>query len=277
VKLVYANSPDELDYKILGIDTPFILDSTGVWRDRDGLSQHLSNTSATKVLLTAPGKGCVKNIVHGINDHEIQSEDRIISAASCTTNAIAPVLRVISDKFGIVSVHVETVHAYTNDQNLLDNFHSKERRGRAAPLNILPTETGAAKAIGKVIPELRGKLTASSLRVPVPNVSLAILNLKLVSASDRDSINEYVKTISRTKSFQQQISYSKIGSVVSSDIVGSESACVFDAHATIVSGDNCVLYLWYDNEMGYCHQVIRCLDSMREAPYGQLETTSSGL
>ncbi|WIO75636.1 glyceraldehyde-3-phosphate dehydrogenase [Porticoccaceae bacterium LTM1] len=262
IKIIYANSPAEIDYTNYGISNAVVIDNTGVWRDEAGLSQHLQCNGVSKVLLTAPGKGDLKNVVYGINHKDILPEDKIISAASCTTNAITPVLKAIMDKYGVEHGHVETVHAYTNDQNLIDNYHKAERRGRSAPLNMVITETGAAKAVSKALPELEGKLTGNAIRVPTPNVSMAILNLKLSKATDKEEMNEYMRDIALHSGLQQQIDYTESPEVVSSDFVGSRHACVYDAKATIVSGDSAVLYCWYDNEFGYSCQVIRCLEEM---------------
>jgi glyceraldehyde 3-phosphate dehydrogenase len=213
-------------------------------------------------MLTAPGKGDLKNIVMGINDDTIEPGDKIISAASCTTNAIAPVLKLIHDKYGIVHGHVETVHAYTNDQNLIDNFHKADRRGRSAPLNMVLTETGAAKAVSKAVPELEGKLTGNAVRVPVANVSVAILNLTLLTKSSADEINEYLREIALHSPLQNQIGYTESPDAVSSDFIGSREACTVDATATKVNGKNMILYLWYDNEFGYSAQVVRMVNRM---------------
>ena len=267
VKVIYANSPEEVDYTAHGINNAIIIDNTGVWRDRDGLSRHLKAKGAAKVILTAPGKGDLKNIVAGINSGDIASEDTIISAASCTTNAIVPPLKAMDDEFGIITGHVETVHAYTNDQNLIDNYHKAERRGRSAPLNMVLTETGAAKAVSKVLPQLDGKLTGNAIRVPTPNVSMAILNLNLERATSKDELNEFMRNTALHSSMRKQIDFSSSPEVVSSDFVGSRSACVFDAKATIVNGKQAVLYLWYDNEYGYSCQVYRILEQMAEIKY----------
>ena len=178
VKIIYASSPDEIKYKDFDIIDPIVIDNTGVWRDEDSLSKHLKS-GASKVILTAPAKGDLKNIVYGINDNILKDNDSIISAASCTTNAIVPVLKAVNDEYKIKGGHIETVHAYTNDQNLIDNFHKGDRRGRGAPLNMVITTTGAVKAVAKALPELEGKLTGNAIRVPTPNVSLAILSLAL--------------------------------------------------------------------------------------------------
>ncbi|WP_299593863.1 glyceraldehyde-3-phosphate dehydrogenase [uncultured Microbulbifer sp.] len=267
VKVIYANSPQEVDYTEHGINNALIVDSTGVWRDEEGLSQHLESKGAAKVLLTAPGKGDLKNIVYGINNGEITPDDKILSAASCTTNAIVPVLKAMMDKYGVQHGHVETVHAYTNDQNLIDNYHNGERRGRSAALNMVLTETGAAKAVAKALPELKGKLTGNAIRVPTPNVSMAILNLRLGQETNKDELNEYMRDVALHSPLRQQIDFTNSPEVVSSDFVGSRRACVFDSIATIVEGDNAVLYCWYDNEFGYSCQVVRCLEDMAGVRY----------
>ncbi|MDO7562300.1 MAG: glyceraldehyde-3-phosphate dehydrogenase, partial [SAR86 cluster bacterium] len=153
VKFIYASGPAEINYEKLGINKPIVIDNTGIWRDEAALSQHL-DCGASKVILTAPAKGNIRNIVFGVNDKSLTDSDNIISAASCTTNAIVPVLKVISDQYGIQNGHIETVHSYTNDQNLIDNYHTGDRRGRSAPLNMVITSTGAVKAVAKAIPEL---------------------------------------------------------------------------------------------------------------------------
>jgi glyceraldehyde 3-phosphate dehydrogenase len=262
IKVIYADGPDTIDYTKYGIDNAIIVDNTGVWRDEAGLSQHLKSKGASKVILTAPGKGDLKNVVAGLNNDIIQPGDTIISAASCTTNAIAPPLKAMDDEYGIVAGHVETVHAFTNDQNLIDNYHKASRRGRSAPLNMVLTETGAAVAVAKVLPQLSGKLTGNAIRVPTPNVSMAILNLTLDRETTKDEVNEFMRSQALHSSLRKQIDYSASPEVVSSDFVGSRHACVFDAQATIVNGKQAVLYLWYDNEFGYSCQVHRIVEQM---------------
>jgi glyceraldehyde 3-phosphate dehydrogenase len=262
VKVIYADAPDKIDYTQYGIDNAIIIDNTGAWRDEAGLSQHLKSKGASKVILTAPGKGSLKNIVAGINSDQIEPTDTIISAASCTTNAIAPPLKAMDDEFGIVTGHVETVHAYTNDQNLTDNYHKASRRGRSAPLNMVITETGAASAVGKVLPQLQGKLSGNAIRVPTPNVSMAILNLTLKREVTRDQVNEFMRNQALHSTLRRQIDYSGSPEVVSTDFVGSRHACIFDAQATIANGSQVVMYLWYDNEFGYSCQVHRVLERM---------------
>jgi glyceraldehyde 3-phosphate dehydrogenase len=267
IKVIYADGPDTIDYTQYGIDNAIIIDNTGVWRDEEGLSQHLKSKGASKVLLTAPGKGNLKNVVAGINNDIILPSDNIISAASCTTNAIAPPLKAMDDEFGIVAGHVETVHAYTNDQNLIDNYHKASRRGRSAPLNMVLTETGAAVAVAKVLPQLVGKLTGNAIRVPTPNVSMAILNLTLERETTADEIREFMRAQALHSPLRKQIDYSASPEIVSSDFVGSRHACVFDAKATIANGKQAVLYLWYDNEFGYSCQVHRILEQMAGIDY----------
>jgi glyceraldehyde 3-phosphate dehydrogenase len=262
IQVIYAKDPSGIDYTQYGIEKALLVDNTGVWRDAEGLSQHLTCPGIDRVVLTAPGKGSLKNIVHGINHREITPEDKIISAASCTTNAIVPVLKAINDRYGIVNGHVETVHSYTNDQNLIDNFHKGSRRGRSAALNMVITETGAATAAAKALPVLKGKLTGNAIRVPTPNVSMAILNLNLEKTTSREDINEYLRQVAMHSELQKQIDFVSSQEVVSTDFVGSRHAGVVDAEATIASDNRVVLYVWYDNEFGYSCQVIRVMEEM---------------
>ncbi len=257
VKMISANAPEDIDYTSYGINDALIIDNTGAFRDKEVLSKHLKAKGASKVLLTAPGKG-IPNIVHGVN-HKQHNPDTvdIFSAASCTTNAITPVLKVLEDNYGIKKGHLETIHAYTNDQNLVDNMHSKNRRGRAAALNMVITETGAGKAVAKALPALEGKLTSNAIRVPVPNGSLAILNLQLRSEVTTEAVNALLKHNALEGDLVEQIQYSLDAELVSSDIVGTTAPSIFDSKATITDGDTIVIYVWYDNEYGYSHQVIR--------------------
>jgi glyceraldehyde 3-phosphate dehydrogenase len=261
IRIIYADSPEEVDYTKYGINNAILVDNTGKWRDREGLGRHLSARGIAKVLLTAPGKGDIPNVVAGIND-VINPDEHIWSAASCTTNAIVPVLKAVNDRFGIEHGHVETCHSYTNDQNLIDNYHKDSRRGRSAPLNMVISETGAAKAVAKALPELAGKLTGNAIRVPTPNVSLAILNLGLASETDVATLNAYLRDVSLNSPLQNQIEYTNSPEVVSSDFVGSRHAGIVDSVATIVQGKRCVLYVWYDNEFGYSCQVVRVIQKM---------------
>ena len=262
IRLIYADSPEDIDYTQYGIKDALLIDNTGKWRDREGLSRHLKSKGVAKVILTAPGKGDLPNVVFGVNNELISDDEQIFSAASCTTNAIVPVLKAINDRFGITHGHVETCHSYTNDQNLIDNYHAGNRRGRSAPLNMVITETGAAKAVAKAVPELAGKLTGNAIRVPTPNVSLAILNLELEQETSVEELNLYLRDTSLDSPLQNQIDYTNSPEVVSSDFVGSPFAGIVDSLATIVNGKRCVLYVWYDNEFGYSCQVVRMAEKL---------------
>ena len=275
IDVINANDPAAIDYTSYGIQHALLVDNTGRWRDADGLAQHLACPGIDKVLLTAPGKGDLKNIVYGVNHDSITSQDRIVSAASCTTNAITPVLKAINDEFGLVHGHVETVHSFTNDQNLTDNYHQGHRRGRSASLNMVIAETGAAKAVAKALPELAGKLTGSSIRVPTPNVSLAILNLSLATPTDRDQLNRHLRATSLHSDLRRQIAYTDSPEVVSSDFLGTRHTGTVDGLATIANGTNAVVYVWYDNEYGYSCQVIRVMDHLAGTQRPALPTTSS--
>lgn len=259
VYFIAANQPEDIDYTKYGILNALVIDNTGAFRDKAALSRHLESKGTGRVLLTAPGKE-VPNIVHGVNHADYDPEKtKIYSAASCTTNAITPILKVIEDSLGIKKGHLETIHAYTNDQNLVDNMHKKYRRGRAAALNMVITETGAGKAVAKALPVLEGKLTSNAIRVPVPNGSLAILNLEVKHKTSPDAVNTILKKYALEGDLVEQIKYSLSNELVSSDIVGASAPSIYDSKATIVSADgkNIVLYIWYDNEYGYSHQVIR--------------------
>lgn len=259
VHLITAQQPEDIDYTQYGIHDALIIDNTGAYRDKDGLSRHLKSKGAAKVLLTAPGKG-VPNIVHGVNQLMFNpAETNVFSAASCTTNAIVPVLKVVNDALGIEKGHIETVHAYTNDQNLVDNMHSKYRRGRGAAMNMVITETGAGSAIEKAIPGLGPKFTSNAIRVPVPDGSLAILNLQLSKPTTLEGINEIMRKAALEGDLVEQINYSISNELVSSDIIGNSCPAVFDSKATQVHPDglSAVLYVWYDNEYGYTRQVMR--------------------
>jgi glyceraldehyde 3-phosphate dehydrogenase len=259
VRMIDAKNPEDIDYTQYGIQNALVIDNTGVFTNREALSRHLQAKGVSKVILTAPGKE-IPNVVYGINQDTLDVENEtIFSAASCTTNAISPVLKVVNDKYGVVKGHIETVHAYTNDQNLLDNMHNKPRRGRAAAINMVITSTGAGNAVTKVIPDLMDKLTANAVRVPTPNGSLAILSLELNGTTSVNEINALLKDAALNGNLVNQIYYSYDPELVSSDIIGNTCCSVFDSHATIVSkdGKNVVLYAWYDNEFGYTKQVIR--------------------
>ena len=255
VKVIYASGPDKVKYSDYGINDPVVIDNTGIWRDEEALSVHIKS-GASKVILTAPAKGDIKNIVYGINDSILEENDKLISAASCTTNAIVPVLKTINDEFKIIGGHIETVHAYTNDQNLIDNFHKKDRRGRGAPLNMVITSTGAVNAVAKALPELKGKLTGNAIRVPTPNVSLAILSLELDKKVSVEIVNDYLRSMAFHSEYREIIGFVNSSEVVSTDFYSSPFATVIDSQATITNDKRVTLYCWYDNEYGYTKQVI---------------------
>lgn len=258
VKFIFANNPEEIDYTQYGIKDALLIDNTGVWRDKKGLSKHI-RPGISKVLLSAPGKD-IPNIVYGVNNKKFDvNEIDVFSAASCTTNAIVPVIKVINDKFVVEKGHIESIHSYTNDQNLLDNFHKKPRRGKGAPANMVLTTTGAASAVAKVIPELEGILTGNAVRVPTPNVSLAIMNLTIDKPTTLKQLNNTLKEASLHSDLVDQIHYSESDEYVSSDAIGMITTSVVDSPSTKVSkdGKSITVYLWYDNEWGYSVQLVK--------------------
>lgn len=270
VQVIYANDPSDIDYTAYGIDDALVIDNTGIWKDEAGLGKHLKAKGVKKVLLTAPAGGDIKNVVYGVNNDTV-GDDVIVSAASCTTNAITPMLKVLNDEYGIENGHVETIHSFTNDQNLIDNYHKADRRGRSAVLNMVITSTGAAKAVGKALPELNGKLTGNAIRVPTPNVSLAILNLNLKTApASADALNEFMRKVSNSSQWQTQIAYTDSTEAVSTDFVGDTHVGIVDAQATILTDNHAIVYIWYDNEVGYSTQVLRLATQMAGISYTQI-------
>lgn len=266
VHIISANNPEDIDYSQYGIRDALVIDNTGAFRDEEALGRHLKAKGVSKVLLTAPGKG-IPNIVYGVNHKQYKPEDLdIFCAASCTTNAITPVLKALNDSYGVVKGHLETIHAYTNDQNLVDNMHKKYRRGRAAAINMVITETGAGRAVAKALPELEGKLTSNAIRVPVPNGSLVVLSLELDKTTTKEDLNATMKKYALEGEMVEQIRYAVSNELVSSDIVGIAEPAIYDSNATIVTedGKNVVVYIWYDNEFGYSHQVIRLAKYLAE-------------
>lgn len=272
IQMISANGPEVINYLNYGIQDALIIDNTGYLRDEIQLGRHFSSPGSLSVLLTAPGKG-MPNIVMGVNDSELKSiaAGSLVSAASCTTNAIAPVLAVIQQHLPIVKGHIETIHAYTNDQNLVDNVHRKARRGRAAALNMVITETGAGNAMAKVFPNLKGKLTSNAIRVPVPDGSLAILHLELAEPTDQFHLNNLLQQAAADGNLSKQIHFSSEQELVSSDIIGTSAASIIDGLATQVSNDGrtAILYIWYDNEYGYSHQVMRLAEKMVRITHAQ--------
>jgi glyceraldehyde 3-phosphate dehydrogenase len=262
IQVIYANHPREIDYEAYGIYDALIIDNMGIWKDRAALSQHFEAKGAKQVLLTAPASGDIKNVVYGVNENDVDLDNEtIFSAASCTTNCIAPVLKIIDSVYGLKDGHIETIHAYTNDQHLIDNIHSKPRRGRSAALNMVLTSTGAAKAAIKIFPHFEGKLTASAVRVPTPNASIAIMSMMLNKKIEGGvtEINELFRNAALKGDMVEQIGYAASSEHVSTDVVGNTSATEIDSLNTIVNGagDRVVIYTWYDNEFGYTNQVIR--------------------
>ncbi|MEU8682889.1 glyceraldehyde-3-phosphate dehydrogenase [Streptomyces sp. NPDC048611] len=266
IQMIYSDDPTSVDYTSYGINNAILIDNTGKWRDRAGLSKHLQ-PGISKVVLTAPGKGDVPNVVHGVNHDMIKPDEQILSCASCTTNAIVPPLKAMADEYGVLRGHVETIHSFTNDQNLLDNYHNSDRRGRSAPLNMVITETGAASAVAKALPDLDATITGSSIRVPVPDVSIAILSLQLGRETTRQEVLDYLRDVSLTSPLKRQIDFTTAPDAVSSDFIGSRHASIVDAGPTKVEGDNAILYLWYDNEFGYSCQVIRVVQHVSGVEY----------
>ncbi|HKK88779.1 MAG TPA: glyceraldehyde-3-phosphate dehydrogenase [Saprospiraceae bacterium] len=258
IRVIFSGDPASIDYTSYGINDALLIDNTGIWRDDAGLSKHL-RPGIEKIILTAPAKG-VPNIVYGVNHKkEEYATEKLFSAASCTTNAIVPVIYAINQEMEIESGHIETIHAYTSDQNLLDNFHKKPRRGRAAAVNMVLTSTGAAKAVSKVMPEFEGKLTGNAVRVPTPDVSLAIISLSLNKAVTPQEINDLLLQHSLTGDLFEQIHFSNDTEFVSSHAIGTTTTSVVDGPSTIVSkdGKKVNIYAWYDNEYGYACQVVR--------------------
>eukprot|EP01138_Halocafeteria_seosinensis_P001216 gb/GECG01001245.1/.p1 GENE.gb/GECG01001245.1/~~gb/GECG01001245.1/.p1 ORF type:complete len:510 (+),score=51.42 gb/GECG01001245.1/:1-1530(+) len=246
IHLIHSDSPENVDYTSYGINDAIVVDNTGVYRDKKNLERHLKANGVSKVVLTAPVKGSdVPTVVAGVNEDRIVPEHSVYSAASCTTNAIVPVLKVMNDAFGIQSGHVETVHSYTNDQNLLDNYHDKSRRGRSAPLNMVITETGAASAVAKAIPQLEHKLTGNAIRVPTADVSMALLFLRLQKPVSREEANRLLFAESTWGRLHRQLEYSHEQDGVSSDFVGESHTAIVDSHATIANGESVNIYVWY--------------------------------
>lgn len=258
VQIISAQNAEEINYSSYGIQDAILIDNTGKYRDYSGLSKHLRNESISRVIVTAPAND-IPNIVYGVNHQKVyDSDSKIFSTASCTTNAITPILDILDSEFGIEKGHIETIHAYTNDQNLVDNMHSKSRRGRAAALNMVITETGAGNAVSKIIPNLKGKLSSNAIRVPIASGSLAILMLNLKKKTNLESVHQKLMERSSTPTKHKQIDLLFEEELVSSDIIGHISAGVVDGCASRISADgqSLTLYVWYDNEYGYSMQVL---------------------
>lgn len=259
VKVLTVASPEDMPWKELNVDV--VIEATGVFRKRDEIVGHI-NSGAKKVILTVPSKDKIDaTIVLGVNDEMLSDDDLIVSNASCTTNCLAPVAKVLNDSFGIKEGMMTTIHAYTNDQNIVDSSHKDLRRARAAALNIIPTSTGAAKAIGEVVPALAGKLGGMAVRVPVASGSLVDLVVNTEKEVSIESVNAAMKTAAEG-SMKGILEYSE-DPLVSSDIIGSPFSSVFDSKSTMVMGTNSVKILaWYDNEWGYSCRVVDLIEKL---------------
>lgn len=262
VKMLSEKDPTKLPWKELGVDV--VVESTGIFRKKEQLMTHI-NVGAKKVVLTVPSKDEIDyTIVIGVNDEGLKPEHQIISNASCTTNCLAPIAKILHENFGIVEGLMTTTHAYTNDQRLADVPHKDWRRGRAAAENIIPTTTGAAKAVGKVIPELKGKLDGIAARVPVPDGSVVDLVVEVAKDVTVEDIHAAVRMAANSKQMKNILLYSE-DKVVSSDIVGMPYSSIYDAEFTRVLGKRIVKTLsWYDNEWGYANRVVDLLDMLKK-------------
>lgn len=252
-------NPADIPWAKFGAD--YVVEATGIFRKKEQCELHLKG-GAKKVILTVPSKDEIDNtIVLGVNDAELRAEDKIVSNASCTTNCLAPVAKVLNDKFGIVKGLMNTIHAYTNDQNILDAPHGDLRRARNAASNIIPTTTGAAKAVTKVIPALMGKLDGFAVRVPVIDGSMVDLTVQLAKDVTKEEINAAIKEAAEGP--MKGILYFNTDPIVSSDIIGNPHSSIFDADQTMVIGGNLVkIVTWYDNEAGYSNRVVNLLEKL---------------
>jgi len=262
VKMLEERNPADLPWKELGIDV--VIEATGIFRHKETLTYHLK-AGAKRVILTVPAKDEIDyTVVIGVNDDGLKKEHRIISNASCTTNCLAPMAKVLNDAFGIEYGVINTIHAYTNDQRLADVPHSDWRRGRTAAENVIPTTTGAARAVGVVLPELKGKLDGIAMRVPVPDGSVVDLVARLKQDVTPDQINGAVKAAASSKRLKRVLEYSTLP-VVSSDIIGNPHSSIYDAPFTRVIEGNFIKTLnWYDNEWGYSNRVVDLIDLVRD-------------
>jgi glyceraldehyde 3-phosphate dehydrogenase len=255
-KVLAVRDPAELPWKDLGVDV--VVESTGIFTKREGASKHL-DAGAKKVVISAPATEPDLTVVMGVNDSEYDGSQTIISNASCTTNCLAPLAKVIDDAFGIEKGLMTTIHAYTQDQNLQDGPHKDKRRARAAALNVVPTSTGAAKAIGLVLPHLNGKLGGYSLRVPVPTGSITDLTVDLRKEASIDEVNAAYKAAAESGPLKGYLRYSD-DPIVSSDIVTDPASCIYDAPLTQVIGNQVKVFGWYDNEWGYSNRLVDITD-----------------
>ncbi len=259
IQLTSIKDPAELPWKEMDVDV--VVESTGIFRDSESLNKHL-DAGAKKVLLTVPPKDDIDaTIVLGVNDGDLKPEDKIVSNASCTTNCLAPIAKVLDDNFGIISGLMTTVHAYTNDQALAETTHSDFRRGRSATQNIIPTSTGAAKAVGMVLPELNGKLDGMAMRVPVPDGSVVDLVVELEKKVSIDDINKAVKYAADNE-LNGILEYSEVP-LVSTDILNNPHSSIYDASSTqLLEGNHVKVVCWYDNEWGYSNRVVDLIGNL---------------
>ena len=261
VAMLDERDPAQIGWGDLGVD--YVVESTGVFRERAPLEKHLAG-GAKKVILTVPPKEAIDaTIVLGVNDGDLRPEHRIVSNASCTTNCLAPIAKILDDSFGLEEGFLTTVHAYTNDQRLADVPHKDRRRSRAAAENIIPTTTGAARAVGKVMPHLEGKLDGMAIRVPVPDGSIVDLVCRVATTPSRDEVNAAVRKAAEGK-LANVVEYSEVP-LVSSDIIGNPHSSIFDALSTVAEADGFLrVVAWYDNEWGYSNRVVDLIDRLVE-------------
>jgi len=256
IRVFAIKNPAELPWKDLGVD--IVLESTGLFNDKEKAGAHIT-AGARKVIISAPATGDLKTIVLGVNDNILEGSETVISNASCTTNCLAAMVKVLEDNFGIESGFMTTIHAYTSDQRLQDAPHRDLRRARSAAVSIIPTSTGAAKALGLVIPSVNGKLNGYSLRVPVPVGSITDFTATLKKAASKDEINTAFKTAATGGPLQGFLKYSN-DLLVSADIVGDPASCIFDSELTMVIGTNVKVFGWYDNEFGYSNRIADLIE-----------------
>jgi len=261
IKVLKERDPANLPWKKLGVDV--VLESTGLFTSRDKADLHLSKAGAKRVLISAPAKDSDATICIGVNDQIYDPEKhKIVSNASCTTNCLAPMAKILNDKFGVAYGFMTTIHSYTNDQRILDFPHEDLRRARAAAINIIPSTTGAAKAIGEVIPELKGKLNGGAFRVPTPDGSVTDFTVMLDKDATVDIINTAFKEAASDKSYKGVVEYSD-EPLVSEDIVGNPHSCIFDSKLTLTLGNRFVKVVgWYDNEWGYSNRCVELIEML---------------
>ncbi|MEN9947773.1 MAG: hypothetical protein RL106_596 [Bacteroidota bacterium] len=257
IEVLAMKDPSQLPWASMGID--IVIESTGIFTDKDGAEKHIA-AGAKKVVISAPATGGVKTIVLGVNDNQIVETDLVLSNASCTTNCLAPMAKVLHDTFGIEKGYITTVHAYTADQRLQDSPHKDLRRARAAALSMVPTSTGAAKAVGEVLPELKGKLDGVAVRVPTPDGSLTDLVAVLKRDVTKEEVNAAIKKAAENE-MKGIIEYCT-DPIVSIDIVGNKHSCIFDADLTSVNGNLVKVMGWYDNEAGYSERVVELVSKI---------------